>query len=129
MMTHLGKESKKKGLYYLHIYTFVYICELSLFAIPETIKHHKSTYSHSWVSSQIYWIDKHGIQSRYILTQDIDFSLDLCLFSYIGLKVSKKRKVLFSSDICLIAWSVSIFKIAKYSSSEGKCTENEHYYL
>ena len=74
-------------------------------------------YSHSWVSSQIYWIDNHGVYSINTLTQHIDFSLDLCLFSYIDLKVSKKKKGLifiWYMSHCM----VSIFKIAKYNSSE-----------
>lgn len=112
-MTHLGKESKEED-YIMYIYThmYMYVSWVSLLYLK--LSHHKSTYSYSWVSFQIYWIDNRGVHSIYTVTQGIDFSLDLCLFSYIGLKVSMKKKGLvfiWYMSHCMVCFNFQNSKI------------------
>lgn len=99
----------------MYIYTHMYMYVSWVFLLYLKLsQHHKSTYSHSWVSFQIYWIDNHGVHSIYTVIQDIDFSLDLCLFSYIGLKVSMKKKGLifiWYMSHCMICFNFQKCKI------------------
>lgn len=99
----------------MYIYTHMYMYVSWVFLLYLKLsQHHKSTYSHSWVSFQIYWIDNQGVHSIYTVIQDIDFSLDLCLFSYIGLKVSMKKKGLifiWYMSHCMICFNFQKCKI------------------
>ena len=99
----------------MYIYTHMYMYVSWVFLLYLKLsQHHKSTYSHSWVSFQIYWIDNHGVHSIYTVIQDIDFSLDLCLFSYIGLNVSMKKKGLifiWYMSHCMICFNFQKCKI------------------